>query len=94
MKNIKQIFKFNILMTVFFSLALNVFAAPVDVAKPKSNIALDYSLVANNLTEKLKVDLAEQNVKIKFRNVEEVVIAKAGKPLVRLVRFVYGFAAK
>ncbi|HEX8287309.1 MAG TPA: hypothetical protein VF556_04905 [Pyrinomonadaceae bacterium] len=75
MKNVKQIFKLKILMTIFFSLALNVLAAPVDVAKPKNNVALDYSLIANNLSEKLKADLAEQNLKIKFGNVEESVIA-------------------
>lgn len=75
MKNYKQIFKFNILMTVFFSLALNAFAVPADVAKPKNNAVLDYSLIANNLSEKLKADLSENNVKIKFGSVEESFIA-------------------
>ena len=75
MKNIKRIFKFNILMTVFFSLALNGFAASVDVAKPKNNTVLDYSLIANDLSEKLKADLSDSNVKVKFGNVEENVIA-------------------
>ena len=75
MNKVKQILKFNILMTVFFSLALNLLAAPADVVKPKSNVALDYLLIADNLSEKLKADLAEQNVKIKFGSVEQNVIA-------------------
>ena len=75
MRNIKQIFKFNLLLTVFLSLALNTFANNNDVITPKNNSVLDYSLIANGLSEKLKVDLAENNLKIKFGEVEEIRIA-------------------
>ena len=75
MKNAKQIIKFNILLAVFLSFALNVSAKNTDVYAPSSNAALDYSILANNLSEKLKVDLAENNLKIRFGNVEESRIA-------------------
>ncbi|HEY0658255.1 MAG TPA: hypothetical protein VGD05_07260, partial [Pyrinomonadaceae bacterium] len=70
MKSSKQNFRFSVVLTVFFSLALNVFAA-ADVAKPKTVSNLDYLLIASNLSEKLKIDLSETNIKIKFGNVEE-----------------------
>ena len=73
MKSITRIFKFSIILTVFFSFALNVFAFN-DAAKPRNISNLDYSLIAKDLSEKLKTDLSENNVKIKFGNVEESVI--------------------
>lgn len=75
MKNLKQIFKFNILLTLTFSFAINVFAIGNDVAAPRKNIIFDYSMIENDLSKKLKVDLAENNLKIKFGSVEEIKIA-------------------
>jgi hypothetical protein len=72
MKNLKQIFKFNILLTLTFSFAVNVFAINNDVPALKKKLTFDYSMIENDLSEKLKVDLAENNLKIKFGNVEEI----------------------
>ena len=75
MKDIKQFFKFNILLVILLSFASNVSANNEDVYTAKNNAPFDYSILANNLSEKLKADLAENNLKIKFGNVEEVKIA-------------------
>ena len=72
MNKAKQVFKINILLTVLLSLVANVFANNEDVYTPKKNSILDYSMIENDLSKKLKVDLAENNLKIKFGNVEEI----------------------
>lgn len=71
----KRIFKFNVLLTIFLSLTFTAFAGKGDAVKPKNNFVLDYTLIANNLSEKLKTDLAENNLRIKFGEVEEVKIS-------------------
>jgi hypothetical protein len=71
----RQIFKFNVLLVVFLSLTFTARAKNSDVVKPKNSSIFDYSLIAKDLSEKLKTDLAENNLKIKFGNVEEVRIA-------------------
>ena len=71
---VKRIHKFNALLIVFLSLTFTAFANK-DVVNPKNSSALNYSLIANNLSEKLKTDLAENNLKIKFGDVEENKIA-------------------
>lgn len=75
MKNAKQIFKLNLLLAVLLSFTLSASAKNEDAYAPKNNAALDYSVLAANLSEKLKVDLAENNLKIRFGNVEESRIA-------------------
>ncbi|MDQ3130482.1 MAG: hypothetical protein M3Q99_06945 [Acidobacteriota bacterium] len=75
MRNIKQFFNLNILLAILLSLASNVSARNEDFYTPKNKAALDYSILADNLSEKLKVELSENNLKIKFGNVQEVRIA-------------------
>lgn len=72
---IRQIFKFNILLLVLLSLTFTALAKNSDVVKPKNSSILDYSLIAHDLSDKLKADLAENNLKIEFGDVEEVIIA-------------------
>ncbi len=72
MNNAKQVFKINILLTILLSFVVNVFANNNDVYTPKRNSILDYSMIENDLSKKLKVDLAENNLKIKFGDVEEI----------------------
>lgn len=71
MKNAKQIFKLNVLLAIILSFAANVSVKAEDAYAPKTNATLDYSILASNLSEKLKVDLAESNLEIRFGNVEE-----------------------
>lgn len=72
MKNPNQIFKINILQIILLSFALNAFANNSDVYSPERNSILDYSMIENDLSKKLKVDLAENNLKITFGDVEEI----------------------
>jgi len=72
MNNAKQVFKINILLTILLSFGVNVFANYNDVYTPKRNSILDYSMIENDLSKKLKVDLAENNLRIRFGDVEEI----------------------
>ena len=71
----RQIFRFNVLLIVFLNLTFTALAKNSDVVKPKNSSIFDYSLIAKDLSEKLKADLAENNLRIKFGDVEEVRIA-------------------
>ena len=74
MRNLKQIYKLNLFAAIIFSFAFNASAdtnGGKDVASPKSRAALNYSVLANDLSQKLKVDLSENNLKVKIENVEE-----------------------
>lgn len=78
MKNFKRIYKLNLIAAVIFSFALDTFAAPLggaDAFSPKSGTAFNYSLLANDLSQKLKIDLAENNLRVKIENIEETRLA-------------------
>lgn len=78
MKNFKQIYKLNLFAAIIFSFVLNSSAATLsgkDVFSPKSRAALNYSALANDLSRKLKIDLAENNINVKIENVEETRLA-------------------
>ena len=74
MKNFKQIYQLSLFAAIIFSFTLNSFAATADgkdVFSPKSGAAFNYSILANDLSQKLKIDLAESNLNVKIENVEE-----------------------
>jgi hypothetical protein len=74
MKNFKRIYKLNLFAAIIFSFALNSFAANTgskDVVMPKSHATLNYSVLVNDLSQKLKVDLSENNLKVSIKTVEE-----------------------
>lgn len=74
MKNFKRIFRLNLFAAVIFGFALNSFAAlggAKDASLPKARAAFNYSLLANDLSQKLKAELSESNLQVKIENVEE-----------------------
>jgi hypothetical protein len=75
MKDKRQIIKLNLLLGIFFSLTLASYAKNSgDVYMSEALSDRSISLIANNLSQKLKADLAESNLNIKFGNVEETKI--------------------
>lgn len=74
MKNFKRIYKLNLFAAIIFSFALNSLAAEIggkDAVMPKSRAVSDYTVLMKDLSEKLKVDLSENNLQVNIKNVEE-----------------------
>ena len=72
MKNFYAIAKINLVLAFTLVFASAAFAANINAAKTG---ARNISLIANDLSQKLKVDLAETNLKVKFGTVEEKKVA-------------------
>ena len=77
MRNFKQIYRLNLIAAIVFSFALGSFAADANAKDAyksntsKSYAALNYSVLINDLSRRLKVDLSETNLKVNLKNVEE-----------------------
>lgn len=74
MKNFKQIYKLNLFAAIIFSFVFNAFAVPANDKNAfgnKSETAFDYSQLINDLSQKLKNDLGENNLQVKIEAVEE-----------------------
>jgi hypothetical protein len=74
MKNFKRIYKLNLFAAIIFSFVLNSLAAEIggkDAVMPKSRAASNYTVLVKDLSEKLKVDLSENNLQVNIKNVEE-----------------------
>ena len=74
MKNFKRIYKLNLFAAIIFSFVLNSLAAEIggkDAVMPKSRAASNYTVLVKDLSEKLKVDLSENNLQVNIKNVEK-----------------------
>lgn len=77
MKNKNAAINLSLILAIFLSLNTISFAVEKgkkDVVYPKS-VARDYSAITQNLSQKLKTDLAENNLTVKLKNVEEAQIS-------------------
>jgi hypothetical protein len=78
MKNSKKIYKLNLFAAIIFSFALISFALPASAESAsgtKSEAASNYSVLINDLSQKLKNDLGENNLQVKIEAVEETRLA-------------------
>lgn len=73
MKNIYHILKTNLVLLAIFSFTTVSFAIEknknIDI--PKNRTERNHSLIANDLSKKLKLELAENNLSVKLKNIEE-----------------------